>query len=57
MNNKCSEHSAQCVRLDHLERRVCVIEKLGVKILVGIGLVFITLIVNIFVSIYLKVPT
>lgn len=50
----CSEHKANCVRLDHLERRVCIMEKLGLKILVGIGLIFFGMLANI-VMVYFKV--
>lgn len=49
----CDKHSAQCVRLDHLERRVCMIEKLGVKILVGIAFNLIAVIGGI-IMVYIK---
>ena len=43
----CDKHSAHCVRLDHIEGRVCVMEKRINKILTGIALVFLTGLINI----------
>ena len=51
---QCVEHSGQCVRLDHLERRICLMEKMGLKILIGIGLIFFGMVANI-VMVYVKV--
>ena len=50
----CSDHSGQCIRLDHLERRVCLMEKLGLKILIGIGFTVVGIIANI-ILVYVRV--
>jgi hypothetical protein len=50
----CIDHSGQCIRLDHLERRVCHMEKLGLKILIGIGFNLVAVIGGI-IMIYIKV--